>query len=277
MAFVKKTWLDRVATNLHRRVLNIVSNTSSTIVADISRGDSNITELGTPLNAENLNDLEDRIAAGFDAIKDMKGATSTADGESGLVPAPTKTERLFFLRGDGTWQAGGEAGEIPTASATTKGGIRVGDGLKMTGEVMSVPVMEGAETTPFGEDYDGTAGLVPKPVALKYNSYLHSSGVWKRTHETFDTGIIAVSAWSDGSSEWLDDTPERCGESSSKCYQYEITDLFNIRDTDVFEPVAWTQSGWSANVYIYCDEYKVVLQTARKPTGNVRVFGHIAH
>lgn len=33
----------------------------------------------------------------------MKGATSSASGAAGLVPAPASSEREFFLRGDGTW------------------------------------------------------------------------------------------------------------------------------------------------------------------------------
>lgn len=33
----------------------------------------------------------------------MKGATKTADGVEGLVPAPTAQESGYYLRGDGTW------------------------------------------------------------------------------------------------------------------------------------------------------------------------------
>ena len=34
----------------------------------------------------------------------MEGATSEANGQSGLVPAPTQGQQTRFLRGDGTWQ-----------------------------------------------------------------------------------------------------------------------------------------------------------------------------
>lgn len=37
----------------------------------------------------------------------MTGATSSADGAAGLVPAPTSQDTGKFLRGDGTWQDGG--------------------------------------------------------------------------------------------------------------------------------------------------------------------------
>lgn len=34
----------------------------------------------------------------------MKGATASAVGAAGLVPAPAKGANMKFLRGDGTWQ-----------------------------------------------------------------------------------------------------------------------------------------------------------------------------
>ena len=47
------------------------------------------------------------------ASKDtMTGATSSADGTSGLVPAPTIGENNKFLRGDGTWQTVGGVGGV---------------------------------------------------------------------------------------------------------------------------------------------------------------------
>lgn len=38
----------------------------------------------------------------------MTGATSSADGSSGMVPAPTTADTEKFLRGDGTWGEGGK-------------------------------------------------------------------------------------------------------------------------------------------------------------------------
>jgi len=37
------------------------------------------------------------------SIPIMEGATESANGVEGLVPAPLSTERDYFLRGDGTW------------------------------------------------------------------------------------------------------------------------------------------------------------------------------
>ena len=37
------------------------------------------------------------------AVPKFTGATTTANGKPGSVPAPNTTERTKFLRGDGTW------------------------------------------------------------------------------------------------------------------------------------------------------------------------------
>ena len=38
----------------------------------------------------------------------MTGATTTADGSSGLVPAPTTADVGYFLSADATWKPGGK-------------------------------------------------------------------------------------------------------------------------------------------------------------------------
>ena len=71
---------------------------------------------------------------------DLKGATASANGTHGLVPAPTSKDRGKFLKGDGTW-------DTPTASVSTLSqddvenilggstsrydGLLSGDGLKI--------------------------------------------------------------------------------------------------------------------------------------------------
>lgn len=59
-----------------------------------------------------LNNMEDfagkyngeQIEQKLDKIKDMVGATASATGAEGLVPAPAAGKQTSFLRGDGTWQ-----------------------------------------------------------------------------------------------------------------------------------------------------------------------------
>lgn len=52
-------------------------------------------------------------------LSDFTGATSSAAGAHGLVPAPAAGDQGKVLKGDGTW------GAVPTASSSTVGGIRL--------------------------------------------------------------------------------------------------------------------------------------------------------
>lgn len=276
MAFVKKTWVNRAAQHLSRRILNIVSSTGTTMVADVSRGDTDVTEAGTPLNAENLNDLEDRIAT---ATATMIGATEYQNGTEGVVPAPKISERLYFLRGDGTWQeasGGGGSYELPTASQDVKGGIKIGNGLRIYREVLSVPIM----TAPtYDEDFgelDGYRGLVPDPTYSNRHNFLRADGTWTPIALDFDSGSIAVTAWSDGSSAWLDSTPSQSGETASTCYEYRIRNT-SVTENDSFGITNWTANGWVSPVFVYCIDNYVVIQTASKPTAVTRLFGRIVH
>ena len=64
------------------------------------------------------------------------GATSSADGTAGYMPAPTSAQRSKFLRGDGSWVDLNNY-SLPTASADTLGGIKVGTTLAISSGVLN--------------------------------------------------------------------------------------------------------------------------------------------
>jgi hypothetical protein len=66
-----------------------------------------------------------------------KGATSTAAGTAGYMPAPTSAQRSQFLRGDGTWVDLNNY-TLPTASADTLGGVKVGSTLAIANGVLNL-------------------------------------------------------------------------------------------------------------------------------------------
>lgn len=70
----------------------------------------------------------------------MKGATTSAAGTSGLVPAPASGANNLFLRGDGTWQ---EAGKVKGVKGDSETAYR-------TGEVSLSPANIGALATTGG-------------------------------------------------------------------------------------------------------------------------------
>ena len=94
---------------------------------------------------------------------DMKGATASAAGAHGLVPAPTAGAQTKYLRGDGTWQT-------PPDTNTTYN------------------VFTGASSTT-----DGSTGLVPKPVKGDQGKYLRADGVWASPANT-DTKVTTTLA-----------------------------------------------------------------------------------
>lgn len=107
-----------------------------------------------------------------------KGATSSANGTAGYMPAPTSAQRNQFLRGDGSWQSLNNY-SLPTASSSTLGGVKTGAAITDTTGYTPVhikdgviyykgsstgylPLSGGTLTGPldiFGEQYNGNYGI----------------------------------------------------------------------------------------------------------------------
>lgn len=68
MAFVKKTWKDRISEYPNRRVINDGYVSKQVTVA---RDEGVVTEAGTPFNASEMNDLEARIEAAITGATDV--------------------------------------------------------------------------------------------------------------------------------------------------------------------------------------------------------------
>lgn len=59
------------------------------------------------------------------------GATSSANGTAGYMPAPTSAQRTKFLRGDGSWVSLNNY-SLPTATSSALGGVKIGTTLSDT-------------------------------------------------------------------------------------------------------------------------------------------------
>lgn len=66
MAFNKKTWKDRVAEFINRRLLT--KEDGSTELVTVARSEGTISVEGDAFNAETMNDLEDRVEAAFNEL-----------------------------------------------------------------------------------------------------------------------------------------------------------------------------------------------------------------
>lgn len=75
MAFVTKTWKDRLVEYAGRRKLKNVA-TGEEILMDVSRSEGTVNQAGDAFSATNMNDLEQRIKTEFDSVN-----SSLADGQ----------------------------------------------------------------------------------------------------------------------------------------------------------------------------------------------------
>ena len=85
------------------------------------------------------------------AIGAMTGATASANGAMGLVPAPSSGKQNYFLRGDGTW-AFLEGTTYTIASGDSNGQIKVtpssGSAYNVTIKGLNTAAYRGVDTSP---------------------------------------------------------------------------------------------------------------------------------
>ena len=75
MAFVTKTWRDRLVEYAGRRKLKNVA-TGEEILMDVSRSEGTVNQAGDAFSAANMNNLEQRIKTEFDSVN-----SSLANGQ----------------------------------------------------------------------------------------------------------------------------------------------------------------------------------------------------
>lgn len=124
--------------------------------------DSTLKVSGAAADAKATGDALAGKAAASHTHAAMTGATASAAGKAGFVPAPTQGAQAKYLRGDGTWQT-------PPDTNTTYG--------SMTGASSSAA---------------GKAGLVPAPAKGAQAKYLRGDGTWATPPDTNTTYSAAT-------------------------------------------------------------------------------------
>lgn len=66
MGFTKKTWKNRIAEYINRRLITMEDGSTSLVT--VARDEGTISQEGDAFNAANMNDLEDRIESEFNEI-----------------------------------------------------------------------------------------------------------------------------------------------------------------------------------------------------------------
>ena len=116
----------------------------------------------------------------------FRGATNSADGSNGLVPAPKSGKQDSFLKGDGTWgtptnttygvvskSANGLAPKLPDETTTTKYLRQDGTWAVPPDNDTTYSVFKGSTAS-----NEGKSGLVPAPQRGANKGLLFGNGVW---------------------------------------------------------------------------------------------------
>lgn len=129
--------MDKIDEVMHSSQVSIAeaySNLETYKVGDMRMYEKLLYECITPIDTpETWDPTKWKRAVAVDAKPDvMTGATATEDGESGLVPAPSTTDKDKYLKGDGSWATppGGGTTVIPNPQGTptdTLSTIGIGD------------------------------------------------------------------------------------------------------------------------------------------------------
>ena len=106
---------------------------------------------------------------------DIPNAQETSSGSgtymSGLMSGADKAKLDGIASGANNYS-------LPTAGADTKGGVKIGAGLTMTGEVLSADVQSVSVMTGATPSAAGTSGIVPAPAAGSQSKVLVGGAWW---------------------------------------------------------------------------------------------------
>ena len=138
---------------------------------------------GKGLSTNDYTTTEKNKLAGIEAGAQVNPGV-VSKSANGLVPQlPNETTTTKFLRQDGTWNA--PAFSLPTAGANTKGAVKIGAGLTMTGEVLSANTQTAND---FTDDYKDKLEHIDEGA----NNYAHP------THTAKASGLYKITVDNEG-------------------------------------------------------------------------------
>lgn len=109
MAFVTKTWKDRLVEYAGRRKLKNVA-TGEEVLMDVSRSEGTVSQAGDAFSAANMNNLEQRIKKEFDTVNSsfaydengIYGYRRKVDGADAVIPFKSGNDvKVISLSGTG--------------------------------------------------------------------------------------------------------------------------------------------------------------------------------
>ncbi len=113
---------NRESTNKNRKRIKIISQTPKEIIADIERADSDVTEVGTLINAQVFNDFQSEINSAVSTSQNALNTAATANTKSDTAiatanSAKTESETALTLANEAKEIAQGIENQIPTRTS----------------------------------------------------------------------------------------------------------------------------------------------------------------
>ena len=195
-------YVDGVTSNIQTQFTNVNTKLNSTI-KDLSIEGKVITYTKTDGTTGTLTTQDTNTTYSV-----MFGASSSADGKSGLVPQPTKGNQGKYLRGDGTWA-------VPTDTKNTAGSTNSSSKLFLIGAtsqsasaqtysnanvyVLATTVGDGAKAKTYYNLYSNGIQVVnlsdPQALSNKtYNGYTLGAACAKGVTDSTSAGAISTGA-----------------------------------------------------------------------------------
>lgn len=187
-----------------------------------------------PVSESDSRNIKQVLDLKLESVPNMTGASSSAAGSAGLVPAPSSGDQDKVLKGDGSWgtvvtdpmtgataSTDGAAGLVPAPEAGDQDKVLTGGGTWET-----IPTMTGATALT-----DGAAGLAPAPLAGETGRFLRADGTWVVPAGSGDSqvGIYAIdatiptSSWVAGTNDYSVTISDQTVTSTMTVLEWGIT------------------------------------------------------
>ena len=183
MSFVKKTWKNRQSQYPLRRILTDTA-TSTTQTVTVTRAEGTVAEQGDAFNAENMNDLENRIASEFanqqDAIEYLAGFADEAEESAENSEA---------------WAVGKRKGvDVPSTDETYQNNSKYYAGQAKTSETNAASSASAASTSMTAAAGSATiAGQ--KATAAEQSASAAAASAQTATTKAGEASASATNAW----------------------------------------------------------------------------------
>ena len=165
MAFVKKTWKDRIVQYANRRLLTKSGGEVEQVI--VTRDEGTVTEAGDKFDAATMNDLEDRLEYAFDNVSTAIECTQ-AEYDTWKNAGQLKLQTTYIIK------------DAPNLNATASdieysGGVSVADALDDFTVTTGTCSLNTTNTTSGNVSYSKSG----KVVAV--GGYFFTKGTWNAT------------------------------------------------------------------------------------------------